>query len=461
MRLEHGPQLTPGTRRHAVVVGGSIGGLLAARTLSTVFSDVTVIDRDTLPVGLSARRDGVPQDKHAHALLPRGAQILDSMFPGLLSELAEAGAPVCDNWVKTALNFGGHRLPCDDRAIHPAMYQPSRPLLENLIRARVGRLAGVRLRPRTDAVSLTVRGAERTVDGVSIVCDGVQEHLSADLVVDATGRRARSTRWLQQLGMAAPTEENLRIDLVYVTVALALDEADTGPLFFAVTAPRPDDPSGVALVRVEGNRWICTLSGYGRHAPPTLADDFCKRAAQVLPAPIGASLTPAKFETAPVRYRFVSNSRRRFDELPHFPAGLMMFGDALCSVNPLYGQGMTISAMQAEALRETLLDVSPVGSHFPREFFKRAAKSINLAWDLATTSDLSFREVCGHRSLKVRALNSYVAHVQRAAVHDSRVADRFVRTTGFLDNPLRLFTPMFAARVAAGQRGPRTASMAG
>ena len=77
---------------HAVVLGASMAGLLAARVLTDFYETVTVVERDWLPDGPVNRR-GVPQGRHAHALLGRGSQILDELFPGFLDDLVAAGAP--------------------------------------------------------------------------------------------------------------------------------------------------------------------------------------------------------------------------------------------------------------------------------------------------------------------------------------------------------------------------------
>jgi len=96
---------------HAVVSGASMGGLLAARVLADFYGTVTVVDRDELPEDPVNRR-GVPQGRHVHALLARGAQIIDDFFPGILDELAAAGASVLDDGDLATLymNYGGHQV---------------------------------------------------------------------------------------------------------------------------------------------------------------------------------------------------------------------------------------------------------------------------------------------------------------------------------------------------------------
>jgi NADPH-dependent 2,4-dienoyl-CoA reductase/sulfur reductase-like enzyme len=94
---------------HAVVLGASMAGLLAARALSEAYRHVTVVERDVLPEG-SADRRGVPQGRHAHALLSGGARILDELFPRFLPELEADRVPVFRDMAEAHFVLGGHQL---------------------------------------------------------------------------------------------------------------------------------------------------------------------------------------------------------------------------------------------------------------------------------------------------------------------------------------------------------------
>src|SRR6266496_2264719 len=93
----------------AVVLGAGMAGLLAARVLADAYRRVTVVERDPLPQ-MPANRKGVPQGRHAHLLVPRGAQILDELFPGLLGELVAEGAPMIGDYAELRFAPGGHLL---------------------------------------------------------------------------------------------------------------------------------------------------------------------------------------------------------------------------------------------------------------------------------------------------------------------------------------------------------------
>ena len=196
--------MTERTENHAVVLGGGIAGLLAARVLADAYHEVTVVDRDGFARG-SAPRPGAPQGRHIHALLARGQQVLEELFPGLTAELEACGAPVGDVLGDARLLFGGHRLA--RAATGLLALSASRPLLEDRVRARVRALPGVRFAPPGDVVGLRPSPDRRRVTGVRLLrrADGsAEEALAAALVVDATGRDSRAPAWLEALGFARP-----------------------------------------------------------------------------------------------------------------------------------------------------------------------------------------------------------------------------------------------------------------
>jgi 2-polyprenyl-6-methoxyphenol hydroxylase-like FAD-dependent oxidoreductase len=448
--------MAPGS--HAVVIGASMGGLLAARALVGPFERVTVLDRDALPAGPEHRR-GVPQGRQLHLVLSRGAQLLEAMFPGLLGELEAAGAPVMRDFAQGYLAFGGYRFALPTGPAEPPVYQPSRPFLEAHVRARLARLPNVEILDRCEAVGLAATQDGGRVTGVRTRRAGVEEERAADLVVDATGRSGRAAVWLADLGYVPAREDELPVDLVYATRVVRLPPDALAPLRFAGIAPRPGLPRSLALECVEGDRWMVTPVGYAGHHPPGDDAGFDDFVASVAPPWLADALKRGEPLGPIVTHRYPSNLRRRYERLDRFPAGLLVFGDALCSFNPLYAQGMTVAALQAEALRGCLLRGGPharmdAADLAPR-FFKAAAKPVDVAWRLALGGDLAVPEVAGRRTAADRAMIAYIGRLQAAASVDPVVGETFLRVAGFLLPPTRLGTPAFALRVLrAARRAP-------
>ncbi|MCA1702218.1 MAG: hypothetical protein LC808_02675 [Actinobacteria bacterium] len=216
---------------HAVVLGASVSGLLAARVLADAFDRVTVIERDPVSERSVAARRGVPQGRHAHGLLSRGAQIFAELFPGLLEDLVAEGAPVISAPDELRSNLSGHLLCMTGRYTDLTdTYQPSRPHLESALRTRVQGLPNVKLVDGCQVVGLETTADNERVTGVQLryADNGAADTVLADLVVDATGRSGRSTKWLAGMGYEPPVEEKLQVDILYVSQHLRPVPGSTG-----------------------------------------------------------------------------------------------------------------------------------------------------------------------------------------------------------------------------------------
>ncbi|HKS51783.1 MAG TPA: FAD-binding monooxygenase [Pseudonocardiaceae bacterium] len=433
--------MAPESRDHAVVLGASMAGLLAARVLADAYREVTVIDRDAMPE-IGAHRRGVPHGRHHHALLPGGRAALEELFPGFTAQAVQAGAGVGDALKNCRWLLSGRRLQQVKGGVLGLV--ASRALLEGLVRARVQALPGVGFLECADVASL-VTTAGRRVTGVN-VRDQAGDHvrLAADLVVDATGRGSRTPVWLAEWGYQPPAEERIPLRMGSATRTYQLRPGALGSDGMILISATADNPRIGILGMLEGGRHMLTLGGILGDHPPTDPIGFETFAAS-LPFPdISEAIAGAQPLDNPVAFRFPAAVRRRYEYLHQFPEGLLVLGDAVCSFNPVYGQGIAVAASQALVLRRLLAhQTNPV----PGQYFRAIAKVIDPPWDFAVWSDLALSGVPGNRTGKIRITNAYLPWLLAAASSDAAMSIAFIRVMGLLDRPATLLRPHRALRI--------------
>ncbi len=269
-------------------------------------------------------------------------------------------------------------------------------------------------------------------------------------MVDASGRGSRTPAWLTELGYQEPAEERVEIGLGYATRTYRLRPGALGRDHMILTAGTLANSRAGVLTVIEGGHHMLTVAGICGDYPPTDPAGFDEFVARLPTADISTAVAGAEPLGDPVPFRFPVSVRRRYERLAAFPAGLLVIGDAACSFNPVYGQGMTVAAKEAMTLREVLArDARPDA----RRYFRGIAAAIDGAWDIAVGSDLAFPEVTGPRSAKVRLVNAYLPRLHAAAVHDEALATAMIGVIGLKDRPEGLLRPDRVLRVLRGNLG--------
>lgn len=433
--------------RRAVVLGGSIAGLMAARILADHFSQVLVVERDALPQGAAGRR-GVPQGRHVHGLLGGGRDLLEAYLPGITRDMEARGALVGDSVLDCGWHLsGGYLMRFPSTAIGVAA---SRPLIESTVRDRVLQLPNVVVRQGVDALGLVAGEDGTRVLGVRLLDrrpGSAEEQVPADLVVDATGRGSRAPEWLEAFGFDRPQEDEVRVDVTYTTRRFRRGEGDLDGARMEMCSAEPGRPIGGFAMAQEGGTWLVTLIGYHGTTPPADLDGF-RAAASALPAR-GLSVVVANepIEDAVVS-RFPASRRRRWERVPRLPAGFVPLGDAIASFNPVYGQGMTAAVQEAAALDRTLREGRD--DRLPERFLARAARVVDIPWSMAAGSDFRFAETVGRSAPGTALVNRYTRRLQRAARHDRVVAGAFFSVMNLRSSPAALLRPDIAVRVLVG-----------
>ena len=431
--------------RHAIVIGGSMAGLLAARVLADHYERVTLVERDALAASRDNRR-GVPQGRHTHGLLAGGRRVLDILFPGISEELVAAGALSGDiigdgRWFMEGACHARFPSGLDGLLM-------SRPFLEGTVRERVRQLPRVQFRDNCEIDGLVTSPDKSRVVGVQIG----GETLTADLVVDTAGRGSHSPQWLESMGYPKPEEERVEIALGYTTRFFRRHPADLNGDVAIIIPPTPLGKCGGVMIAQEGGRWTVTLtSHFGPTAPGELEGfiEFARR----LPAPyVHEVVRRAEPMGEATTSRFPASVRRHYEKLERFPEGYLVMGDAMSSFNPIYGQGMTVAALESMELKAVLAEGT---GNLARRFFAQASKVVDIPWSIAVGNDLRMPEATGPRTFGTRVINAYMAKLHKAAHHDPEVALAFHKVGNLLAAPPSVMHPRIALRVLWGNLRPR------
>ncbi|MCX5206210.1 monooxygenase [Streptomyces sp. NBC_00237] len=440
----------------AVVVGGGYAGLVTARVLADHFGRVDVLDKDVLPPS-PAHRPGTPQSRHPHALLTRGADLLEGLFPGLREELSQHGAPVSD--------FGQFPM------LYPAGWSPSvrtglvlqtfsRPLLEFLIRRRVGALSNVRIHHATEVEALITgdgrargvtarpRGADES-GSADESCSAVEScSYEADLVVVADGRYSRLPHWLRQARLRPPAHLKVEGSLAYTSRLYRRDPGcDLGFQASLQATVAPTTPRGGTVVAIENDRWLVCLFGAGGISAPTVPEQFDSYASALDNPHVKEIVRSCQPLSSIHRYAGLGGHWHRYDRLTPQLRGLAVIGDALCALNPLYGHGMTVAAQQARLLGDTVTTHSP--DEACRAYQKRATRTLLLPWFMSTSLDRGWSS--GPTSLTARAGRAALLHVLSRIPTEPDLYRRFLNVQHMVASPVTLLLP-FPPRSARGHR---------
>ncbi len=448
--------------RHAVVVGGSLAGLMTARVLSDYFETITVLDRDHIESG-SAPHKSVPQGNHIHGLLLGGQQVMTALYPDFLAKLDALGSVRCRLGKeavfylpsgKAYLIAGTVREPRD---LGIDFHQQSRGLLESCVRDCTLEQANVRFRQDCAAQKLACKGTR--VQGVQYSYGGETHDLAADFVIDAGGRGSHAPRWLRDLGFEAPAETTIGVDLAYTSTKFRIpDDNDGQERFLGFDWARPDSPNGALMEIIEGNLWHLSLAGRFGNYPPRDEAGFFAFAKSLRTPKLHELIKDAERVDDITTHRYPTAVRRHYERLPAFPDGFLVLGDAISSFNPVYGQGMSVAALQVQALQKLLGERAESGgglTGLALSFFRKAAEVANDAWILAASTDFVYPQTIGERPSDLKERLAHFAAVSALAADDIEV-QRLLFEVGSLCKPLSALSeePLRSRVLAEQQKHP-------
>ena len=439
---------------HAIVIGGSIAGLLASRILTNHFENVTIIERDRYPQE-PEYRSGVPQSHHVHSLLTRGHRILEQLFPGLTDSLLEKGALPIDwiedfAWLMSVADVWTPRFPS---GITTCLC--SRNLLEFTIRKHLNKFSQVKFLENASVTELFTNSNNTAVEGVKVkVAQKGQIKLSAQLVVDASGRNSQAPKWLEALGYEMPQETRINCFLGYASRLYQCSQLETVDWKLLYVMPSaPDNPRGGMIFPIENDRWMVTLIGIGKNYPPTEESGFLDFARSLRNDVVYQTITKAQPISSIYSYRNTENRLRHYEKLKRIPENFLILGDAVCSLNPIYAQGMTLAALNALTLDNCLeqQQQSRGKGNFTgiaQRFQKQIAKVNKTSWLLSTSYDLLWSTTVGAKpDLVTRLRQKYLDQVMKASIDNNTVHQTLIEVMSMLKPPTVLFAPRILLKV--------------
>ncbi|MFK9090805.1 FAD-dependent oxidoreductase [Bacillus salipaludis] len=428
--------------KRAVVIGGSIAGMLAARVLSDFFVEVIIIEKDKM-TDQHLTRTGVPQGSHGHALLKSGEEILNDLFPGIVEELIEAGSVKSDFASELAWNHHGSWKVKYQAGM--SIIQQSRPFLESHIQRRLKQIPNISFIYETKAKKLLLNTDQLQIDGIMIQKEEkMDQEIKADLVIDAAGAGSQTSSWLKQLGYQAPAKTEVKVDLFYASRiyrSLSSEKKDWSSLL--VYPNPPSQNRGGGIFPIENQRWMVTLLGYGVDSPPNSGDEFLKYASSLEKLDVYDAIKEGQPETDVAIYRFPALRRFHFEKLSHFPNRLLVMGDAFCRMDPVFGQGMSISALEAVALKNELQKaVQKNGlTQISIQTHRCFSKIIDIPWLIALTEDFRFTNTVGKKPAGLPFLMWYVKKVILACETNEAVYGKLINVLQLKAHPFTLFSP--------------------
>lgn len=435
--------------QQAIVIGGSVAGLTAARMLTDHFERVTVIERDRLQDNPDYRK-GVPQTRHAHLLLLRGMHNLDKMFPGLSQELADAGGVIVNVGQELIAYMRGNWLPSFTSDLNPIAC--SRPLLEQTIYRRLTANPQVNFIEEVEVCGLLTDETRSHATGISYrsrQAGGELQTLMADLVVDASGRTSNTPKWLEGLGYAPPAETTVNSFPGYATRIYErpanFNEHWKAAAIFPVA---PHNTRGVVILPLEGNRWHVTLMGIQKDYPPTDEEGFMAFLRDLPTDKIYHILKEARPLSSIIGYRKAENRLYHYDRLPRYLERFVVLGDAVYALNPVYGQGMTVATMGSQTLADCLQAQKGNGdaaalTGLARRFQKALGKVIAGPWQMATGEDMRWPETVGGEGLDLptRLVQKYMDKYMEAMAFNAELTAQFFTVQQMMAGPETILHP--------------------
>jgi len=434
----------------ALVIGGSMAGMCAARVLANHFDEVVVLDRDSYP-SRPEHRIGVPQSHHAHALLTRGQTELERLFPGFEKAMTDRGARKLDAQQGFAiLRKWGWATP--SRSGHTALWA-SRPLIDAVLREKMAHVRNVTLRDKTSVVDLRIERSPRPrVSGVVIKGPEGNTTIDADLVVDATGRGSKAPHWFDAAGLDRPKDDIVEAFAGYSSRFYRRPPEDKRPKDWWwdglwIEGVPPSFPRGAVAFPIEDNLWLVTAVGFAKDYPPGDPEGFVAFLRSLASPIVAESVAVCEPVSDVAVSRSTTNRFRHYETWKSELDAFLAIGDSVCAFNPVYGQGMSTAAASARELEGAIREVGIDPRRLPKAHFAAQAKFLKSVWQLAAGADFVWPTTTGDRPSGAALFRPYFLLLGESVHCDAAVMRRVAPVAHLVDHPSKVLSPPVVAAV--------------
>ena len=433
--------------KRAIVVGAGLGGLSAARVLSDHFDEVLILDRDELPDNVIPRH-GVPQGKHPHGLLGGGLSALENLFPGFANQLLRAGAEPINPGFDILNEIPGEDT-CPRIKLGLRIYSMSRPLIERTLRSQVERIGNIKVRGGCRVLKVQSKSDVHAATGIQCqLSDGSLETIKSDLIVDASGNGTLTLEFLKATGRRPPAETRIGVNMHYASALFERSHIRDGYKIVYTFPDAPEQGRGGLIMPAENNSNHVVLIGRGKDIPSIDGNDFLTYARQLPTQTIYSVIKHARRLTDIVPFSFSESRWRHFRQVPDFPRGLLPIGDAVCRFNPVYGQGMTVAAQEANMLADLLqtLDEDSLAGLAPT-FLTKADTLIADPWAMSAIPDFIYPDTTGERAPDLQDRLNFQRALSRLAILDAEIYELLLEIRHVLKSLSLLDDPSIVRRV--------------
>lgn len=430
--------------RLAIILGASIAGILSAKALSPYFDEIILLERDELPTQ-PAHRSGTAQAQHAHILLRRGLLGLEKIFPRFAATLSSAGGVLTNATQDWYTLFPMGAFPN-----FPSTFEfvcASRPLLEHTLRSMLlAQCSNVSIRANCNVTGVTL--SESMLPSVTVTTDNVHENLPASLVIDSTGRNSHAPNWLNQQSFGTVKQIQVKPYLGYATRIYSNVHMPDGVRATVVMAKDPEMTRGGVLFPIENGQYICTLYGFSQDYPPTMEAEFLNFAKSLRSDIIYKAIVQATPETELKAFVKKESTFHLYAQQGAWPKGFLVTGDAVCSFNPIYGQGITAALLATEALGRHFAGNDPSTTEFAKLAQRKIVQAFRAPWTISTNEDLRWPATTGMKNGSLlKAMHQFSNLIGKAATRDEKVAYAYIDVLHMTASPTALLTPMMLARI--------------